>query len=113
MRNSPYFGIVWGLLVVLVAIVYTLSTRLTSTKEKYEAEVHTKIKAEERLHTIKKELVQHQELVEQKEQTLTEKDAVIARLNEELKQADMLRKNLERKIAVEMGLDKTEIKTDM
>lgn len=113
MRNSPYYGIVWGLLVVLVAIVYTLSSRLVDTKEKYEAETKTKIKAEQHLHKVKKELMQHQQLVEQKQQTLSEKDAVIAKLNEELKQADMLRKALERKIAVEMGLDKNEIKTDM
>lgn len=113
MRNSPYYGIVWGLLVVLVAIVYTLSTRLNLTKDKYENETRNKIKTEERLHEVKKELVQHQQLVEQKEQFISEKEAVIARLNEELKQAEMLRKALERKIAVEMGLDKTETKTDM
>lgn len=108
MRNSPYYGVVWGLLVVLLAIVYTLSVRLNQTKEKYASETITKLQTEEKLHTAKKELIAHQQLIEQKQETLSEKDAVIARLNEELKQADMLRKALERKIAVELGLNSSQ-----
>lgn len=108
MRNSPYYGIVWGLLVVLVAIVYTLSVRLKQTNEKYEFETRSKLKTEEKLHSVSKELVQHQQLIDQKQEHLAEKEALIARLNEELKQSDMLRKNLERKIAVELGLNATE-----
>ena len=103
-NNSPFIGLVWGMLVVLVIVAFSLGYRLSKTTAKYDTETKVRLLKEAELYETKKILVEKEITLQQREQELALRDQHVERLNTELEAAQEVKQELERQIAIALGL---------
>lgn len=104
MKNSPLNGIAWGIVVILAIVSTSMIFHLNGSSKKYEEEKHLRLGAEAEMYELNQQLVLKDKELKAKQEEIAFSKVEMVRLEAELKAAMEVKKELERQVAIALGL---------
>ena len=109
MKDSPIIGIILGVVVVLLIVIFSLGYQLNKTSNLSSQEVVRRVRAEERVSELSKEIESMENAIndlkvnlQEKQDLIVSKDRVIEKLNLEIVKLNKLKEKLEDNLKEEL-----------